>query len=97
MACTRLRRDAHVLLLELAAILVGKTRPQRDDIAAAVHDHAVEIRRPVDQADDLEIGVAELQRARQRKCDRTDRCDRRLLRNHAVVRVQPDDVARFRR
>ena len=75
-----------------APVLVGEARPERGDVAALVDDDAVEIRRAIHEPQDLEVGVAELERARQREPDRPDRGHGRLLRRDAVVALQADDV-----
>ena len=78
--------NAAILLHDLAARFVGEARPARDHLAALVDQHAVVVARAVDQRDRLEVGVAELQRARQRERDRIDRRDGRRARLHFAVR-----------
>ena len=89
--------NAAIQLLELALGLERETRPQRQHIAFVVGEHAVEIAGCVDEADGLEITVAESQGARQRERHGIDaghlgalRHDLRII----ALPYDPDIVAR---
>ena len=80
--------DGHaaVFLLQLAAALPGEARPQADDRAVGVGEHAVEVRRAVHELDGFEIAFAELHGARQRQLDRRQRRHLRGARIELAVR-----------
>ncbi len=61
-----------IVLGQLAAALIGKTRPQAHDVPGLVCDDAVELQRRIDQLHHFEIAVAEAHRARQRQFERID-------------------------
>ena len=85
------RLDAHVDLREVAAGLVGEARPHAEHSALRVDDRAVEVRRPVHERRDLEIRVAEAQRARLRERRGGHVRDVARLAQLLEVRTEPDD------